>query len=121
MMLRGLKKLGSFEPFSEIVSVPSQKINELVEKRLQPELEFYVWLREYGHISVDCTIHCCCDSKDMAREEAVSAAPKDWKKRSYTAGHPSSEINGQSTYIGMHVFYSSRLTPTSFSSWLTSR
>lgn len=47
----------------------------------------------------------------MAREEAVSAAPKDWKKRSYTAGHPSSELNGQSTYIGMHV---SRLTPTFF-------
>jgi hypothetical protein len=35
----------------------------------------------------------------MAREEAVSAASKDWKKRSYTVGHPSSELDGQSTYI----------------------
>ena len=79
MMLRGLKKMGSFETFSEIVSVPSQKINELVEKRLQPELIFH-WLREYGHISVDCTIHCCCDFKGYGSRGSCLCSPQGLEK-----------------------------------------
>ena len=113
-------KMGSFEPFSEIVSVPSQKINELVEKPLQPELNFYVnwqdvWLREYGHICVDCTIHCSCDFKGYGSRRSCLCSLQGLEKAQLYRRAPLFRARW-SVYIHRYA-----LTPTFSFSWLTSR